>query len=104
MFNFIKKFFQKEKTPGGYATGPNTFAELMEQFKQPPKTATKDEIIQKYCIQVALYQHELEMLKMDSSQQFMGSRRSYNNDGTMDIDFVPCVIRPEVIYCSYAKN
>jgi len=104
MFNFIKKFFQKEKTYGVYVTGPNTFAELIKQFDAPPKKPTQDEIIQKYCIQIALYQYELEMLRMEPSRQYLGSRRSENNDGTVDIDFVPCVVRPEVVYCSYAKN
>ena len=107
MFGFIKKILQTNLFASGktyYAVGPNNLNELLKQFDQPPKQKTPEEIIQKYCIQVAMYQYELEMLRMEVSNHYMGSIRVNNNNGTVDIDFVPCVVRPDVVYCSYGKN
>lgn len=107
MFAFIKKIISSPLFTSvkiNSSIGPNNLDELLKQFDQPPKQITQDEIIQKYCIQIAMYQYELEMLRMDPSRKYLGSTRSKNEDGTVDVDFVPCVIRPDVIYCSYGKN
>jgi len=102
MLGFFKKLFGTSKVYT--CIGPNTFAELVKQFDQPPKVKTQEDKIRDYCIQVAMYQYELEMLRMERTQFYMGCTRTFNTDKTQSIDFVPCSVRPDVVYCSYGKN
>lgn len=86
-----------------YATGPNTLDELIKQFDQPSISYNKDATVS-YPIQLGLFALELDFLKSSPAQQFLGSQSWYDENGNKCFDFVPCMVRPEVIYCSYYKN
>jgi hypothetical protein len=47
---------------------------------------------------------EVNMLKMDPANEFRGVQIYMDNSGNKFLDWVPCVVRPEVIYCSYGKS
>lgn len=85
-------------------TGPNTLEELLKQFDLPKKEKTQSDIIRDYMVQETMAALEVEMLKMDPSRAYIGYTRVTNDDNTVLINFVPCVVRPEVIYCAYGKN
>lgn len=87
-----------------YSVGPNTLEELLKQFDQPPKEKTKEDIIRDYQVRETLAALEVDMLKMEPSEVYKGSQFWTDNEGKKFFDFVPCVTRPEVIYCSYGKN
>lgn len=87
-----------------YNHGPNTLDELLKQFDAPKKEKTNEDIIRDYTVKEAMANLEVEMLRMEPAKCFRGSQIWYNNDGKKFYDWVPCVLRPEVIYCSYGKN
>lgn len=89
--------------PGVYSVGPNNFAELMKQFDVPPKIKTQQEIVRDYQIKETMAALELDMLRMDPSVEYLGTY-TWHEAGKKCFDFVPCVVRPEVVYCSYGKN
>jgi len=47
---------------------------------------------------------EVDMLKMDPSLIYRGGQMWFDHEGNKYFDFVPCVLRPEVLYCAYGKN
>jgi len=102
IFNFLKKILIKNKTPV-YHTGPNTLGELLEQFDQPKKEKTADDIVKDYQIKETIRAIEVEFLRGEPSKAFYGAYK-FNDSNSKFIDFVPCIIRPEVIFCSYGKN
>jgi len=104
MKNFINKLFSFLKYKEPKKQGPNTLAELLEQFDQPKKEKTSEDVLKHFCIQIALNQYEYDYLKEQPPKMFLGSFRIKNNDETIDFDFVPCSVRPEVIYSCYYKN
>lgn len=103
MFEFLKNFFAVSKYKI-YAAGPNTLAELLTQFDHPPKEKTKEDIIRDYTIKETMASLELSYLKEDPSIFFVGNQKWFDSEGNKCFDFVPCALRPEVLYCSYGKN
>lgn len=103
MFEFIKKLFSEKKTYV-VATGPNTLDELLTQFDLPKKEKTPEENARHLCIQIAMYQWELDYLKDQPSQEYRGLQKWEDVDGNKFFDWVPCVIRPDVVYCNHGKN
>lgn len=101
MFEFVVKWFTKPVT---YTAGPNTLDELLTQFDLPKKEKTIEEINRHFCIQVAMYQLELDYLKDQPSQSYKGLQRWIDESGNKFFDWVPCVVRPDVIYCGHGKN
>lgn len=99
---FIKKILKHNKAPE-YHTGPNTFDELLEQFDQPKKVKTVEEIIKDYQIKETIKAIEVDFLRSEPSKAFYGSQK-FEDKNSKFIDFVPCIVRPEVIFCSYGKN
>jgi len=87
-----------------YSIGPNTFAELLKQFDQPPKEKTQEDIIRDYSVLETMRALEVSMLKLEPSLMYQGAQRFKDFQGNIYIDFVPCVVRPEVLYCSYGTN
>lgn len=85
-------------------SGPNTLAELVKQFDQPPKEKTKEDIIRDYQVKITMLNLEWDMLKMDPSVEFKGCQSWKDSEGNVYIDWVPCVVRPDVIYCNIGKN
>lgn len=84
--------------------GPNTLEELLTQFNLPKKEKTAEEVIRNYQVFLTMANLELEMLKMSPSLAFMGYQYWIDFEGTKFCDFVPCITRPEVVYCCYGKN
>jgi len=102
MFEFIKKLF---KAPNKTMTGPNTLAELLEQFKtHNPVSKTPEDIVRDYTIKETMASLELSYLRQDPAIFYTGNQVWYDQDGNKYFDFVPCVMRPEVHYCCYGKN
>jgi len=84
--------------------GPNTLEELLLQFDLPPKQKTKEEIINSYLIKETLAGLEVEYLRSSPVSLFKGAQRWKDGEGNIFFDWVPCSVRPEVVYCSYGKN
>lgn len=99
MFNFIKKLFSDHNAPV-----PGTLDDIIKQFDNPPKQKTQKDIIRDYQIRETMAKLEVDMLSMDPAQTFRGTLMWYDNQGNKYFDWVPCVVRPEVIYCSYGKS
>ena len=47
---------------------------------------------------------ELDMLRMDASLAYRGCQSWFNENNILSVRQVPCVVRPEVIYCAYGKS
>lgn len=102
---FIKSFvnvFNKKTVV--YSVGPNNFAELLEQFDQPAKLKTTEQVVMTTFYTEKFTKLELDFLKNSPCVFYYGSSKVNNFDGTINIDFVPCSVRPEVLYCCYGKN
>jgi len=113
MFHKINQLFSKVVsfilslfvyTQPTYAAGPNTLAELLVQFDQPPKEKTASEIIRDFQIKETMAALEVDMLKMEPSLKFNGHQCCYDFEGNKFYDWVPCSLRPEILYCCYGKN
>lgn len=108
ILNFIKSAFKAWGIPvtqyKKVASGPNTLSELLDQFDLPTKEKTQEDIIRDYQVFITMANLEVEMLKMEPSKAFRGLQIWLDNNGNKFIDWVPCIIRPEVVYCSYGKN
>ena len=100
LFEYIKSFFTIKTTN----VGPNTLEELLQQFNSPPKEKTKEEIMNTYLAKETMAALEISFLKSDPALTFRGGQMWYDKDGNKYFDFVPCVVRPEVLYCSYGKS
>jgi hypothetical protein len=102
MFEFIKDLFKGSKVKV-YSVGPNNFAELLKQFDQPPKQKTPEDIVRDYTVKETMAALELSYLREDPATFYRGSQ-TYYNEGVKYYDWVPCALRPEVVYCCYGKN
>jgi hypothetical protein len=86
-------------------TGPNTWAELLEQFtSQDVSPKTPEDIVRDYAIKETMASLELSYLKEDPAIFYRGTQAWHDQDGNKYFDFVPCVVRPEVHYCCYGKS
>lgn len=85
---------------------PNSFADIVKQLEQPSlkKEKTPLQIFQDYIYKESMSKLEVEMLKMEPDRCYKGFQIYYDNSGNKFFDWVPCVIRPEIVYCSYGKN
>lgn len=105
IFSFLNPFGSYSlSTKGVYSVGPNNLIELLEQFSQPKKEKTEEDIIRDYQIKETMAKLEYDMLCMDPTIFFRGSQSWYDKDGNKYFDWVYCSVRPEVLYCSYGKN
>lgn len=108
ILNFIKSTFKAWGIPvtqyKKVISGPNTLAELLEQFDLPLKEKTQNDIVRDYQVFITMANLEVEMLRMEPSKAFRGLQIWLDNNGNKFIDWVPCIVRPEVVYCSYGKN
>lgn len=102
--NNLNPFTSVTSNKGVYSIGPNNLEELLKQFSQPKKEKTNDDIIRDYMVQETMAALEVDMLKMDPPFIFRGFQRWKDNEGNTFFDWVPCVVRPEVIYCSNGKS
>lgn len=101
--DFLSNPFQLFFKPPVYSTGPNTLDELLKQFDQPQKEKTQKDHERDYLVKEMMAKLEIEMLRLDPSHNFMG-RHSWAEDDKKVFTWVPCVVRPEVVYCSYGKS
>jgi hypothetical protein len=101
MFNLFKWLFKKQAKP---MHGPNTLAELIQQFDAPPKQKTAEEVIRDYQMKEVMAQLQLSYLQTDPAICYQGNQRWHDAAGNKYFDFVPCVLRPEVLYCNCSKS
>lgn len=101
IFNFLNPYSFKGNT---YKSGPMTLEELLKQFDAPIKEKSNQDIIRDYQVRETLAALEVDMLKLEPSNVYKGCQFWIDYEGKKFYDFVPCVTRPEVIYCSYGKN
>lgn len=100
--NFIKNLLNKGTAV--YSVGPNNLQELLKQFDEPAKPKTDQQVAMDLFYTEKFAEMELDFLKNSPDVAFQGSWKVNNSDGTIDIDFVPCSVRPEVLYCCHGKN
>lgn len=98
----INSFKKKEQLKSNNVT----LEDIIDQLSKPSikKVLTNDEIKKQYLIQEAMYQLELDMLKMSPVRKYNGTQRWKDKDGNIYFDFVPCSVRPEVVYCNTHRN
>lgn len=103
---YISKIFNFSilSKPGVYSVGPNNLTELLKQFDEPIKEKTEKDIIRDYQVRETMAALEVDMLKMEPTLFYRGLQLWFDNEGNKCFDFVPCSVRPDVIYCSYGKN
>jgi hypothetical protein len=109
MLQYIMEFFAKLvatllNKPKALCIGPNTLDELLVQFDAPPKHKTPQDIIRDYQVKETMAALEVDMLKMDPALAYRGCQSWFNENNTLSLRQVPCVVRPEVIYCAYGKS
>lgn len=108
IYNFLKTTFKAWVSvpyqENKIFSGPNTLEELLTQFDLPVKIKTQADVIRDYQVKETLAALEIDMLRMDPARAFKGVQIWLDNYGNKFVDWVPCVVRPEVIYCSYGKN
>jgi len=100
LFTIIKKFFAVAPV----SIGPNSLPELLKQLDTPPAVKTEQEIINTYLAKETMATLEISYLKDDPAIVYRGGQMWHDKDGNKYFDFVPCVVRPEVLYCSYGKS
>lgn len=85
-------------------TGPNNLAELLQQFDQPVKQKTAQDTIRDHYMKEAMACLELSYLRDDPAICYQGNHRWHDAQGNKYFDFVPCALRPEVLYCNYSRS
>ena len=109
MLQHIMELFRKLvaallNKPKVLCMGPNTLHELLVQFDAPSKHKTPQDIIRDYQVKETMAALELDMLRMDASLAYRGCQSWFNENNILSVRQVPCVVRPEVIYCAYGKS
>lgn len=84
--------------------GPSSLEELIKQFDLPPKQKTSEDIVRDYQVRETLAALEVDMLRMDKALEYRGCQRWTDGEGNKFFDFVPCVLRPEILYCCNGKS
>ena len=99
---FFSKYFQKNNI---VKTGPNTLEELLQQFHEPVKEKTQDQIINHYLVGQKIMMIELETLQEMPSRGYKGMVRIYDEKKQITfINLVPCIERPETMLRGFGKN
>lgn len=104
---FLKKIVQAligKPYMQGYSVGPNNLAELLEQFDKPAIQKTSEDAIRDFKTRIAMANLEMEMLKLEPSVVYRGCQRWQDAQGNKYFDFVPCIVRPEVVYCATSRD
>ena len=106
MFSKLVAFFSKYfKNNIPLKTGPNTLHELLQQFDEPVKEKTQDQIINHYLVCQKIMMIELETLEQMPSRGYKGMVRIYDEHNQITIiNLVPCIVRPETLFRGFAKN
>jgi len=99
IFSFLSFSKKNEIT-----SGPNNLEELLLQFDLPKKEKSLKEIINDYMIKETIVAVEVDYLRNCPNTKFVGTHKFKDHSGNVYFDWVPCSIRPEVVYCSYGKN
>jgi hypothetical protein len=74
----------------------NTLSDIITALGEPPKKKTTLEMANDYIAFLTMAELELSYLRADPALMFRGTH--YDTFG------IPCVVRPEVIYCCLGKN
>ena len=83
-----------------------TFQDIVNKLNEPPvvKVKTEKEIERDYLIQEAMSKLEVDMLTMGPAELYQGVQRWKDRDENIYIDWVPCMVRPEVLYCNTHRS
>jgi hypothetical protein len=106
LFRHVARFFHKSD-PVTTISGPNTLQELLVQFDAAPKQKTQHQVQQHYLIREKMMLLEIDFLQEGPAQAFMGLSKVLDEEEGQDayqIRFVPCVVRPEVLFRGFGKN
>lgn len=98
---FFQEVLVSKKT---ITEGPNTLEELLKQFDLPKKEKSKEDLVRDYQMFLAMSTLEYDMLKMAPPVKFYSHNWIDYEGGKAYYDWAPCIVRPEVLYCSYGKN
>lgn len=87
--------------------GPNTLQELLVQFQQVPPEKNQKQVEQHYLIMEKMVLLELEYLQEGPARAFVGMSKVLDEEegeNVYKIRFVPCIVRPEVLFRGFGKN
>lgn len=84
----------------------NTLQQILDQFDQPAAEKTQQQIINHYLVLEKMTMLELEFLQDSPARAFVGMTRLWDEHekGTLKVSFVPCVVRPEVLFRGFGRN
>jgi hypothetical protein len=95
VFNYIiKLYYTFFKQSNKQVT--NTLNDIIMALGEPPKKKTVLQMANDYIAFLTMAELELSYLRADPALMFRGTH--YDTFG------IPCVVRPEVIYCCLGKN
>jgi len=104
IIDFLNPFGLNPYKVSVHSYGPNTLSELLSQFDQPKKEKTKEDVVRDYLVNETMAKLEVDMLKMEPTKFYKGQQIYRNDNGISFYDWVPCSVRPEILYCCYGKN
>lgn len=101
LIDFFKDyFFSKPQQTSG-----TTFDEIVAQIKQAGSQIHKTiNPVQDYCVKETMAALELSFLQSDPPLLYRGRYIWHDSFNTKYLTFIPCALRPEVLYCSYGQN
>jgi hypothetical protein len=94
-----KLFFKQQPL-----TQSTAFADIITQLTQEPLIQKISDPVRDYCIKETMAALELSYLQSDLPIMYHGRSMWYDSNNTAYLTFIPCALRPEVLYCSYGKN
>ena len=86
---------------------PITLQNILDQFDNIPKQPDQKELQSKYLMHEQMTIFELEQLKMMPSRAYVGMTKILDEsegEFVYKIRFVPCIVRPEVLFRGFNKN
>ena len=80
--------------------------DILDQFDKPSPQKTQQQIIDHYLILEKMTMLEIEYLMDRPARAFVGMTKLIDETepGTLKVTFVPCIVRPEVLFRGFAKN
>ena len=108
MDSFLKiiKSLLGSKAKVAIPISPSTFADIIKQLEEPvvKKEKSPIQVFQDVFYKESMAKLEVEMLKMEPHNHYTGHQYWFDNEGNKFCDWVPCIVRPEILYCNYGKN
>lgn len=105
LFRCVARFFS-EPVAVKNESGFDTLQDILNQFDQPKKEKTSQQIVDHYLVLEKMTMLEIEFLQDSPARAFVGMTKIWdeNEKDVLKITFVPCVVRPEVLYLGFSRN